>query len=247
MSRPGGMTATGALSYIGLLAVVLGPTPGCAGRRSTTRARLVVPFGREEDSFTVTFDARTGLPRALEAPRYRPEIVRCPHCGAPLAYRHPVWRKVVQSLTGIAHVTSPGYRCPQPACPFGRTVHRSARAEPRQVKGSGYGLDVVVRIGHRRFVEHRTRAEIWRDLDAHSPEAERSGTCPPPAAAGSPPCRPCRARGRGGEGYHTARVPAPGAGIGVFPDGPGAERADTGAVRGASRPSGPGPGRAAGA
>jgi hypothetical protein len=103
--------------------------------------------------------------------RYRPEVRTCPHCGAPLAPSHPVWRKVVQSLTGIAHVTSLGYRCPAPACAFGRTVYRSARAEARQVKGSGYGLDVVVRIGHRRFTEHRTRAEIWRELDAHTPVA----------------------------------------------------------------------------
>jgi hypothetical protein len=103
--------------------------------------------------------------------RYRPEVRACPHCGAPLALRHPVWRKVVQSLTGVAHVTSLGYRCPQPACAFGRTVYRSARAEARQVKGSGYGLDVVVRVGHLRFTEHRTRTEIWRELDEHSPVA----------------------------------------------------------------------------
>jgi len=103
--------------------------------------------------------------------RYRPELRTCPHCDTALAYRHPVWRKTIQSLTGIAHVTSLGFRCPQPACAFGRTVYRSARAEARQVKGSGYGLDVVVRIGHLRFTEHRTRAEIWRDLDAHSPIA----------------------------------------------------------------------------
>jgi hypothetical protein len=108
---------------------------------------------------------------AVPRVRYRPEIVRCPHCGAALAYRHPVWRKTIQSLTGIAHVTSLGYRCPQPACAFGRTVYRSARAEARQVKGSGYGLDVVVRIGHLRFTEHRTRAEIWRALDEHTPVA----------------------------------------------------------------------------
>jgi hypothetical protein len=34
-------------------------------------ARLVVPFGDEEDSFTVTFDAETGLIRSMEALRYR--------------------------------------------------------------------------------------------------------------------------------------------------------------------------------
>src|SRR4051812_44222071 len=96
--------------------------------------------------------------------RYRPEVRRCPHCAAPLAYSHPVWRKTIQSLTGLAHVTSLGFRCTGAACRYGRTVYRSARAEVRQVKGSGYGLDVVVRVGHLRFAEHRTREEIWRAL-----------------------------------------------------------------------------------
>jgi methylmalonyl-CoA mutase cobalamin-binding subunit len=68
-------------------------------------------------------------------------------------------------------VTNLGFRCGQAACAFGRTVYRSARAEARQVKGSGYGLDVVVRIGHLRFTEHRTRAEIWRELRDHAPIA----------------------------------------------------------------------------
>jgi hypothetical protein len=36
-----------------------------------TTARLVVPFGNEEDSFTVAFDAETGLIRTMEALRYR--------------------------------------------------------------------------------------------------------------------------------------------------------------------------------
>ena len=103
--------------------------------------------------------------------RYRPELRACPHCGTPLTYRHPVWRKTIQSLTGSADVTSLGFRCPEPACAYGRAVYRSAEAEARQVKGSGYGLDVVVRIGHLRFTEHRTREEIWRELRDHSPIA----------------------------------------------------------------------------
>jgi hypothetical protein len=37
------------------------------------------------------------------------------------------------------------------------------------VRGHGYGLDVVVRIGHLRFSEQRTRAEIWDRLrDEHA-------------------------------------------------------------------------------
>lgn len=101
--------------------------------------------------------------------RYRPEVQTCLHCGRPLAYSHSVWRKTIQSLSGIEDVTNLGFRCGEPACAFGRTVYRSAQAEARQVKGSGYGLDVVVRIGHLRFTEHRTREEIWRELHDHSP------------------------------------------------------------------------------
>ena len=102
--------------------------------------------------------------------RYRPEFPTCPQCGGSLALSHPVWAKPIQYLTGTEHVTSLGFRCAAPACPAGgRTVYRSAQAEARQVKGSGYGLDVVVRIGHLRFTEHRTREEIWRAVRDDTP------------------------------------------------------------------------------
>jgi hypothetical protein len=103
---------------------------------------------------------------ALPHLRYRPELATCPHCGAPLGYSHPVWAKPIQFLSHTAHVTNLGFRCPNPACAFGRAVYRSAQAEACQVKGSGYGLDVVVRIGHLRFSQHRTRTEIWQHLRA---------------------------------------------------------------------------------
>ena len=96
--------------------------------------------------------------------RYRPELTRCLHCGAPLTYSHPVWAKVVQTLTRTAHVTNLGFRCVDPTCRGAGAVYRSARAEAQQVRGSSYGLDVVVRIGHLRFGQHRTRAEIWQQL-----------------------------------------------------------------------------------
>ncbi len=101
--------------------------------------------------------------------RYGPEVRYCLQCGAALAYSHFVWAKVVQCLTGPTHLTNLGYRCSNPACEFGRTVYRSARAEARQVKGSGYGLDVVVRIGYLRFAKHRTREEIWREFAEQTP------------------------------------------------------------------------------
>lgn len=101
--------------------------------------------------------------------RYRPELPACPHCGAALRLSHPIWAKPIQALTGPAHVTNLGFRCTSPVCPFPRTVYRSARAEARQVKGSGYGLDVVAHIGALRFRQHRTREEIWRHLADDTP------------------------------------------------------------------------------
>jgi hypothetical protein len=101
--------------------------------------------------------------------RYRPEVRHCLHCGVALRYSHPVWAKAIQFLTGPEYVTNLGWRCSNPACPWGRTVYRSAHAEARQVKGSGYGLDVVVRIGYLRFAEHRTREEIWHELHEQTP------------------------------------------------------------------------------
>jgi len=97
--------------------------------------------------------------------RYRPELSACPHCGGRLRYSHPVWSKAIQSLRRIEHVTNLGCRCANPGCGFPRTVYRSARAEACQVKGSGYGLDVVAEIGALRFGQRRTREEIWRYLD----------------------------------------------------------------------------------
>ena len=127
--------------------------------------------------------------------RHRPELSVCPHRGGQLRYSHEVWAKPIQSLRGIEYVTNLGFRCENPACRFPRTVYRSARAEACQVKGSGYGLDVVAEIGHRRFGEHRTREEIWRYLDeatpvrisktagltsASHPDATFAVTAPPP-------------------------------------------------------------------
>jgi hypothetical protein len=106
---------------------------------------------------------------ALPHVRYRPELTVCPHCGALLGYSHAVWAKPIQFIGRIEYVSNLGFRCQNPHCPFVRTVYRSAQAEAGQVKGSGYGLDVVARIGYLRFTQHQTRQEIWRQLREHTP------------------------------------------------------------------------------
>lgn len=54
-----------------------------------TTARLVVPFGEEEDTFTVTFDPQTGLIRAMEAMRYREatDEIKIPWRNEPLGWQ----------------------------------------------------------------------------------------------------------------------------------------------------------------
>ena len=54
-----------------------------------TTARLVVPFGDEEDAFAVTFDPQTGLIHTMEAMRYREatDEVKIPWRNEPLGWQ----------------------------------------------------------------------------------------------------------------------------------------------------------------
>ena len=105
--------------------------------------------------------------------RLRPEIKECPHCGTELAYSHPVWAKPIYELTQARFVTSLGFRCPNPGCPHPKTVYRSALAESLSIKGSTYGLDVVVHIGHLWLHENRNRSEIHARIKDQVPLSER--------------------------------------------------------------------------
>lgn len=93
---------------------------------------------------------------------FRPECRTCLVCGAPLAYSHPVWRKHIIGLSEVRWVGSLGYRCRTPTCD--RRVYRSAEAEGLSLKGSTYGMDVLVTVGRLRTVDHCTRAEIHAEL-----------------------------------------------------------------------------------
>ena len=108
--------------------------------------------------------------------RYHPELSECP--------RHAFFEPSMsaQTLERVEHVTSLGFRCRNLGCRFPRAVYRSAHAEGRQVKGSGYGLDVVAHIGALRFGQHRTREEIWRGSVAaeravYSPACDKWERC----------------------------------------------------------------------
>jgi len=105
--------------------------------------------------------------------RLRPEMNLCPHCQTELSYSHPVWAKPIYGLRDANFVTSLGFRCSNDGCPCPRTVYRSAEAESLCIKGSTYGLDVVVHIGHLWLHEHRNRNEIHARLRDQVPISER--------------------------------------------------------------------------
>jgi hypothetical protein len=86
-----------------------------------------------------------------------------------LVYSHAVWARPIQFLHGPVHVSNLGFRCANEQCSWHRVVYRSAAGEAQQLKGCGYGLDVVVRIGYLRFREHQTREEIWRQVRDQTP------------------------------------------------------------------------------
>lgn len=105
--------------------------------------------------------------------RLRPETTHCPHCQTELTYSHPVWAKPVYGLSDASFVTSLGFRCLNVECGYARTVYRSAQAESLTIKGSTYGLDVVVHVGQLWLHEHRTRSEIHALLRGQVPISER--------------------------------------------------------------------------
>lgn len=109
----------------------------------------------------------------LPKERLRPEMSQCPHCGSKLAYSHPAWAKPVYELSGARFVTSLGFRCSNVGCPHPKTVYRSALGESLSMKGSTYGLDVVVHIGHLWLHENHNRSEIHAQIKDRVPLSER--------------------------------------------------------------------------
>jgi hypothetical protein len=111
-----------------------------------------------DDGWCLCVRTRNRL-KPIKTKYFRPEITHCPDCGEKLRYCHPVWRKTISTLKGEYKIVSKGYRCENPSC-ANTVVFRSAEAEHLTIKHLTYGFDVIAYIGHLRFQEHKTRAEI---------------------------------------------------------------------------------------
>jgi len=105
---------------------------------------------------------------------YRPTIMTCSQCGAPLRRRCTLWSKYLVTLEERVHVFSLGYSCSRARCALARAIYRSVEAEQLSPKGSSFGYDLIVQIGWWRFWEHRTLDEIATLLVArHLPVSRR--------------------------------------------------------------------------
>ncbi len=96
---------------------------------------------------------------------YKPELSECPHCGGTLMLcNYLAWDKTVQTLDGVFSVASrPGY-CLTAGCLGHEMRLLSAQGQQVALPGSGYGYDVIARIGWQRQERRESYPEIHADL-----------------------------------------------------------------------------------
>jgi len=107
---------------------------------------------------------RSSASRNVPRRYYRPEQRLCPACRSTLIRHHILWRKQLVLCDGPVHVTSWGYRCPNPDCSAVDVVYRSTDAEQLHLTKHQFGRDVIVQVGYWRFWQHMTVTEIHEQL-----------------------------------------------------------------------------------
>jgi hypothetical protein len=95
---------------------------------------------------------------------FKPEIKLCPHCHQPLKRSHIAWRKNIFTLKQTLHITSHAYKCTNKDCPKPQEIYRSAEAEMLCLKYYQFSIDVIAKVGHLYFSEHKTIDEIKQTL-----------------------------------------------------------------------------------
>lgn len=76
------------------------------------------------------------------------------------------WDKTVQTLDGVLSVASRPAYCPDAGCPGHKMRLLSAQGQQIALPGSGYGYDVLARIGWQRQERRASYLEIHDDLRA---------------------------------------------------------------------------------
>ena len=95
---------------------------------------------------------------------YRPAERICPRCTKVLKRCYPLWRKYIVFLSGRSLVISMGYRCPNPNCAWHERVYASHTANRLTLRGSSFGLEVIVQIGYWRFWKRWTITQMHETL-----------------------------------------------------------------------------------
>jgi hypothetical protein len=95
---------------------------------------------------------------------FSPEIKLCPHCHQQLKRSHIAWRKNIFTLKETLHITSYAYRCKNKACSKPQQTYRSTEAEMLSLKYYQFSIDVIAKIGHLYFKEHKTIDKIKQTL-----------------------------------------------------------------------------------
>ena len=110
--------------------------------------------------------ARTLLPTVTH--ELSPLRTACPHCGTFMRADYTNTR-VVTTLTGLTRLNLTIRRCRNLACSAFRRPYRPEQEGSFALPHHEFGLDVMVRIGHLRYAEHRSVPEMHRTL-------QRTGT-----------------------------------------------------------------------
>ncbi len=107
---------------------------------------------------------------------YRPTQDYCLTCYRVLKRSHIISRKNLITMDGYLHLTSWGYRCPDPNCETSHKIYHSKEAEALHLPNRQFGRDLIVHVGYRRFWYHQTMYEIhdWlrQDMQIHISERQ---------------------------------------------------------------------------
>lgn len=92
---------------------------------------------------------------------YKPEIEFCPFCHSKLKYfSTPSQKTLYVNKNQLRKVATRAYKCSNVSCDKNDILYRSTKYENLTLPKSSYSMDIVMKIGHLRNVENKTRKAI---------------------------------------------------------------------------------------
>jgi hypothetical protein len=106
-------------------------------------------------------------PRPTHTLKLSPLFHHCPECGQTLWFAYDNFRTIT-TLDGVVRLILHVYRCANPSCSRFHKPYRPETEPHFALPHHEFGLDVIALVGHLRYVEHRSRAEIYSELRRRS-------------------------------------------------------------------------------